>query len=347
MKAIVFDEHGSLDVLRHTDVPTPEPGPGEVRVAIDACSLNYHDVFTRRGMPGIKTPLPMVPGCDAAGRVDILGDGVEGWAPGNRVLVDPVVWTDGKIEMIGDTKWGGYAEHVVVNADQLIALPDNVSAAAASCLPVAYGTAHRMLFTRGELGEGETVFVLGASGGVGSCCVLLAKLAGAHVIAAAGSQEKCDALAALGADETVNYGEVDIATYTRERTGSLFAGGGWDVVVNFTGGDTWAKTLKMVKMGGRLLTCGATIGFDPPTDLRFIWTAEMDIRGSNGWKREDLHALLDMVSDGRLEPVIDRIMPLDEGAEAMAMLEERRFFGKIVIAPHGIDRAQARRGATA
>ena len=335
MKAIVFDEHGGLDVLRYDDVETPEPGPGEVRVAVEACSLNYHDVFTRRGMPGIKTPLPMIPGCDAAGRVDALGRGVEGWSRGDRVLVDPVQWSDGKIRMIGDTRWGAYAEHVVVDARQLIALPDEVSAIDASCLPVAYGTAHRMLFTRGDVTADDTVFVLGASGGVGTCCVLLAKLVGARVVAAAGSADKCRALEELGADETVDYSTQDIARFTRERTGSLFAGGGWDVVVNFTGGDTWAQTLRMVKRGGRLLTCGATAGFDPPTDIRFIWTAEMDIRGSNGWQRRDLEALLAMVADGRLKPVVDRVLPLSSGAEAMRLLEERRFFGKIVISPQG------------
>lgn len=334
MKAILFDEHGELDVLRYDEVDTPEPGAGEVRVAVEACSLNYHDVFTRRGMPGITTPLPMIPGCDAAGRVDAVGDGVDGWSIGDRVLVDPVERSpDGRIRMIGDTRWGAYAEHVVVGASQLIALADGISAVDASCLPVAYGTAHRMLFTRGQVTADDTVFVLGASGGVGTCCVLLAKLAGARVVAAAGSAEKCAALEALGADETVDYSTTDIARFTKERTGSLFAGGGWDVVINFTGGDTWAQTLRMVKMGGRLLTCGATAGFDPATDLRFIWTAEMDIRGSNGWQREDLTSLLAMVGDGRLEPVVDRVMPLDEGAEAMRLLEERRFFGKIVIAP--------------
>ena len=334
MKAIVFDEHGGLDVLAHRDIDTPMPGPGEVRVAVEACSLNYHDVFTRRGMPGIKTPLPMIPGCDAAGTIDLLGDGVEGWTTGDRVLVDPVHWADdGRMQMIGDTRWGAYAEYVVVDARQLMSLPDGVSATDASCLPVAYGTAHRMMFTRGGLSAGETVFVLGASGGVGTCCVLLAKLAGAHVVAAAGSAEKCRALEALGADETVDYSVTDIAQFTKERTGSLFSGGGWDVVVNFTGGDTWPQTLRMVKMGGRLLTCGATAGFDPATDLRFIWTAEMDIRGSNGWKREDLATLLGMVADGRLKPVVDRVMPLSEGAEAMRLLEERAFFGKIVISP--------------
>ena len=334
MKAIVFHEHGGLDVLRYTDIDTPEPGPGEVRVAVEACSLNYHDVFTRRGMPGIKTPLPMIPGCDAAGRVDTLGDGVTGWSPGDRVLVDPVQWSDdGRIRMIGDTRWGAYAQFVVVDARQLMPLPDDVSTVDASCLPVAYGTAHRMLFTRGRIEAGETVFVLGASGGVGTCCVLLAKLAGCHVVAAAGSADKCEALRALGADETVDYSTTDIAAYTREHTGTLFSGGGWDVVVNFTGGDTWAQTLRMVKAGGRLLTCGATAGYDPPTDIRFIWTAEMDVRGSNGWKRADLEALVAMVQDGRLKPVVDCELPLDQGAEAMRLLEERRFFGKVVITP--------------
>lgn len=334
MQAIVFDEHGELEVLRHDEVPTPEPGPGEVRVAVEACSLNYHDVFTRRGMPGIRTPLPMIPGCDAAGVIDAVGDGVDDWSPGDLVLVDPVERTpDGRIRMIGDTKWGAYAEQVVVAASQLIARPEGISAVDASCLPVAYGTAHRMLFTRGQVTGDDTVFVLGASGGVGTCCVLLAKLVGANVVAAAGSPEKCEALERLGADETVDYSTTDIAAFTRERTGSLFAGGGWDVVVNFTGGDTWAKTIKMVKMGGRLLTCGATVGYDPPTDLRFIWTAEMDIRGSNGWQRSDLESLLAMVGDGRLKPVVDRVLPLSDGVEAMRLLEERRFFGKLVIAP--------------
>lgn len=335
MKAIVFDEHGGLDVLRYDDVPTPQPGPGEVRVGVEACSLNYHDVFTRRGMPGITTPLPMVPGCDAAGTVSALGEGVSGWEVGQRVLVDPV-WKHpetGRFQMIGDTRWGGYAEEVVVRADQLIALDDAIRFSDAACLPTAYGTAHRMLFTRGKLTAGESVLILGASGGVGTCCVLLARMAGASVTAAAGGEKKCRALEELGADETIDYSVDDIAHWTRERTGSLFSGGGFDVVVNFTGGDTWARSLRCVKRGGRLVTCGATAGYDPPTDLRYIWTAEMDIRGSNGWAREDLHALLEMVADGRLSPIIDTELPLAEGIEAMRLLEDRRFFGKIVIRP--------------
>ena len=334
MQAVSFEQHGGLDVLRYGEFPDPPLRPGFVRVKVESCSLNYHDVFTRRGMPGIKVPLPMIPGCDAAGIVAGVGDGVpDQWSIGTRVLADPV-YTDqatGRFSMIGDTWLGAYAEYVVVRHEQLIALADGVSFADASCLPVAYGTAHRMLFTRGQLQPGESILILGASGGVGTCCVLLAKMIGAYVVAAAGSDEKCEQLHALGADETVNYATQDFARYTRERTGTLFAGGGWDVVVNFTGGDTWAPSLRCVKRGGRLLTCGATAGFDPQTDIRFIWTAEMDVRGSNGWTRGDLTALLDLVASGKLQPVIDQRLPISRGIEAMRLLEERRFFGKIVI----------------
>lgn len=333
MKAIVFDEHGDIDVLKYRDIEESPLEPHQVRVAVRACSLNYHDVFTRRGMPGIKVPLPGIPGCDAAGLVAEMGSEVEGWSIGDRVLVDPVFWdlANGKMWMIGDTWWGAYADYVVVSSTQLIALDEDISFEDASCLPVAYGTAHRMMITRGEVVEGDKVLILGASGGVGTSALMLAKQRGAHVIAAAGSDEKCQQLVDIGADETINYNEVDFQRYCRENTGSLFNGGGYDIVVNFTGGDTWAKSLKCVKLGGRVLTCGATAGFDPPTDLRFIWTAEMDIRGSNGWKTSDLTALLDMVKTGDLKPAIDSMVPLEEGVEAHRALEERRFFGKIVI----------------
>ena len=192
MKAIWFTEHGGIDVLRFGEFAEPVLEPGQVRVRVRACSLNYHDVFTRRGMPGIKVPLPMIPGCDCAGEVLELGPGVSGWKRGDRVLVDPVErLAKGRFRFIGDNALGAYAETVVVGAGQLLPLPDAVTFEAASCLPVAYGTSHRMLRTRGELRAGETILVLGASGGVGTSCVLLAKRLGAYVIAAAGSEAKC------------------------------------------------------------------------------------------------------------------------------------------------------------
>tara|TARA_Y100001970_G_scaffold133768_1_gene164835 strand:+ start:20301 stop:21314 length:1014 start_codon:yes stop_codon:yes gene_type:complete len=331
MKAIVFDQHGPIDVLDYREIEEPPLRPGEVRVAVRACSLNYHDVFTRQGMPGIKVPLPGIPGCDCAGVLAEVADDVAGWHIGDRVLVDPVRYEDGKLWMIGDTLWGAYAEYVVVTAEQLISLPEDVSFDDAACLPVAYGTAHRMMLTRGGVTADDSVLILGASGGVGTSALLLAKMSGASVIAAAGTDEKCEQLLALGADETINYTTTDFVKYCRENTGSLFGGGGYDVVVNFTGGDTWAKSLKCVKLGGRVLTCGATAGFDPPTDLRFIWTAEMDIRGSNGWQRSDLNQLLHLTKTEEFSPVIDSRVALKDGISAHRALEERKFFGKILI----------------
>ncbi len=334
MKAIYLEEHGDLDVLQYGDFPEPELEPTQVRVKVGACSLNYHDIFTRRGMPGIKVPLPMIPGCDGAGEVCELGREIEGWSEGDRVLLDPIArLPKGRFRFIGDNALGAYAETVVVEASQLIALPDDVSFEDASCLPVAYGTSHRMLVTRGELEGDQKILILGASGGVGTSCLMIAKSIGAYVIAAAGTPEKCARLEEMGADETINYSETDFAVHCRETTGGLMAGGGYDVVVNFTGGDTWAKSLRCVRRGGKVLTCGATAGFDPPTDLRFIWSAEMDIRGSNGWRRSDLEQLLDMVRTRKMIPAIDRVVPLEQGIEAHRALEERRFFGKIVIAP--------------
>ena len=230
MKAIVFDEHGSIDVLKYRDIEEPGLQLGQVRVAVRACSLNYHDVFTRQGMPGIKVPLPGIPGCDCAGVVSEVADDIDDWAVGDRVLVDPVRYENGKLWMIGDTLWGAYAEYVVVSAEQLISLPADVSFDDASCLPVAYGTAHRMMLTRGDVNAGDSVLILGASGGVGTSALLLAKMRGASVIAAAGTDDKCAQLLSLGADETINYSTTDFVKYCREKTGSLFSGGGYDAV---------------------------------------------------------------------------------------------------------------------
>lgn len=335
MKAVYFEKHGGPEVLVYGDFPDPEPQPGEVVVRVRACSLNYLDIFSRRGMPGIDVALPSITGGDCAGEIAALGPGVDGWSTGQRVLLDPVFidMERDRFRMLGENCKGALAEYCAVDASQLIPLPTTVSDEHAACLPVAYGTSHRMLITRGQLQKGETVLILGASGGVGTSCVLIAKMLGAHVIAAAGSDEKCRRLTALGADETINYTETDFRAYTREKTGSLMRGGGYDVVVNFTGGDTWAPSLRCLKRGGRLLTCGATAGFDPPTDLRYLWTGELNILGSNGWSRRDLTDLIDHVAGGRLTPIIDRSVPLSDAIQACIDLEERRFFGKLVILP--------------
>jgi NADPH:quinone reductase-like Zn-dependent oxidoreductase len=215
-------------------------------------------------------------------------------------------------------------------------LPDDVSFETAACLPVAYGTAWRMMVTIGKIKAGEKVLILGASGGVGTCCVQLAKLAGAEVVAAASTPEKLQRLKELGADHLIDYKKEDFMKSIFANFGKphrrLYEKG-MDVVVNFTGGDTWVKSLRTLHRGGRLLTCGATAGYDPTEDIRFIWTYELQILGSNGWQRDDLQSLIDLVQQGKLKPVVDRTYQLSEINDAFKHMEDRHLFGKILVKP--------------
>ncbi len=337
MHAVVLREHGGLDKLVYeTDFPTPAAGPDEVVLRVRASSLNYHDVFTRRGMPGIRIPLPVVIGLDVVGEISEIGPGVTGWAVGARVLVDPINRIEGGL--MGETVNGGLAEYCRAKAHQLIRIPDAIPFEQAAALPVAYGTALRMIRTIGKVSAGEKVLILGASGGVGVCAVQLAKLAGAYVIAAAGSEEKGRRLKALGADEIILYTQEDFLKVLHERHGKPHRRrggppGGVDVVVNYTGGDTWVKSLRALRLGGRLLTCGATAGYAPTEDIRFIWTFELQILGSNGWEPDDIRTLFDLVGSGKLKALVDRTYPLAEAREALRVIEDREVFGKVVVTP--------------
>lgn len=335
MKALYFESHGDADALQYGEIQTPVPEPGWALLKVRAASLNYLDVFTLRGMPGIKVQFPMITGGDCVAEIVEINGDADGFSAGDRVLINPahIDDTSGHFEMMGETRPGALADYVTARVGQLIPVPDTVSDADAAALPVAYATAYRMLVTRGRLAAGETMLVLGASGGVGTAVVLLGKLLGATVTAAAGSPEKCERLLELGADAAYDYSSEPVDAYTKRTTGSLFRGGGFDVVVNFTGGDTWAPSLRSVKRGGRLLTCGATAGFDPKTDLRFIFMSEMDILGSTGFTKDEIAKCLDLVAEGRLKPVIDRTLPLSEAAEGVRMLEGRKVFGKIIVVP--------------
>jgi alcohol dehydrogenase len=336
MKALVLREHGAGGARLEPDFPDPVPGEGDVVLRVRATSLNYHDVFTRRGMPGIRIQMPAIMGLDVAGEIAAIGPGVSGWQVGDRVLGDPINRVEGGLT--GETVHGGLAEYCRLRTHQLVRIPDGVSFEQAASLPCAYGTARRMMHTNGHVAAGEKVLILGASGGVGVCCVQLAKLAGATVIAATSSEEKAARLRALGADEIVDYAKTDFVQEVYRLYGKPARRGkgsdhGVDVVVNYTGGDTWTKSLRVLRVGGRLLTCGATAGYDPPEDIRFIWTFELKVLGSNGWAREDITALLDMVAAGRLEAVIDDTFPLERATEALARLEQRQVFGKLVVTP--------------
>jgi alcohol dehydrogenase len=336
MKAFVLREHGAAGARFEADFADPEPGDGDVVVRVRATALNYHDVFTRRGMPGIRIAMPAIMGLDVAGEIVALGPGVSGWSIGDRVVGDPINRVEGGLT--GETVHGGLAEFCRLRAHQLVRIPDGVTFAEAAALPCAYGTARRMMFTNGHVKAGEKVLILGASGGVGVCCVQLAKAAGATVIAATSTEDKAARLEALGADHIVNYAAQDFVPQIYEMFGKPSRRGagsdkGVDVVVNYTGGDTWTKSLRVLRVGGRLLTCGATASYDPPEDIRYIWTFELKILGSNGWARDDITALLDMVAAGRLTAVIDATLPLERAADALARLEGRQVFGKLIVAP--------------
>ncbi|WPB56303.1 zinc-binding dehydrogenase [Xylophilus sp. GOD-11R] len=337
MRAAVIYEHGGPGSIQfEANFADPVAASGEVIVKVGAASLNYHDVFTRNGMPGITVPMPMIMALDFAGEIVEVGPDVEGgWKVGDRVLIDP---SDRKNfgGVIGEARHGGLAEFCAVPDHHLVKLPDDVSYEVAASLPVAYGTAYRMMTTIGKIKAGERVLILGASGGVGTCCVQLAKLAGCEVIAAASSPEKLARLKELGADHLLDYKQDDFMKWVFTNFGKphrRLAEKGVDVVVNFTGGDTWVKSLRTLHRGGRVLTCGATAGYDPKEDLRFIWSYELQVLGSNGWSRDELITLLGLVREGKLKPVIDKTYGLEEINEAFRYLEDRQVFGKIVVKP--------------
>lgn len=335
MKALYFEAHGGLDRVQYGDFPDPVVQPGWVKVRVTAASLNWLDIETLRGMPNVPVPLPMVTGGDCVGEIAELGRGVTGWRKGERVLVDPYHVEPGvrKGDMLGETRPGALAEYVVVRSSQLIRLPDSISDGVGSCLPVAYGTAYRMITTRGQVRAGEKVLILGASGGVGTACVQLCRRLGAYVIAVASSAEKCEKLAGLGADETIDSSSLDFAEEVRRRHGTLMRGGGVSVIINYVGGDTWAKAFRCIAQHGRVLTCGAAAGAKPQTDLRYIFSAEMTIIGSDGWGPGDLQALIALVAEGTMYPPIAATLPLADGRKGLALLEQRAVFGKVVLVP--------------
>src|SRR5262245_40816186 len=334
MKALVLRRHGDLQDLEVvSDHPVPPATEGHVVIRVKASSFNYHDVFTVRGMPGIKVPLPVIIGLDMAGEIAEVGAGVTGWKAGDRVLVNPL---NKKKGLMGEMLDGGMAEYCRVAADQLIAMPAGVSYEQAAALPVAYGTAHRMLITHQTVKAGERVLILGASGGVGTGCVILAKLLGAEVIACASTLDKMRRLKELGADEVINYREVDFAKWTIERYGKpqrRSYEGGVDVVINFTGGPTWQPSLRCLKRGGKLLVCGATAGHNPEEDLRYVWSFELKIIGSNSFYHDNLAALMTMISEGRMRPVIDTVLPLAQAREGLRQIADREVIGKVVVVP--------------
>jgi alcohol dehydrogenase len=334
MKAVYFEQHGPIGNVKFGDWPDPKPAADECLVRVKAVSLNGFDPMVLRGIPGLKTPLPMIPGADFSGDILEMGADVPkgGLRVGGRVQIVPY---QPPVGMMGETLRGGCCELIAVPHRYLLPIPDAVSYIDASCLPTAYGTALRMLDVRGQLKAGETMLVLGASGGVGTCAIQLGKLRGATVIACSSSAEKAEKCRAIGADVSIDTSKQDFVKVIHEQYGKprIYGGGGIDVVVNYIGGDTWSSCLKVLKRFGRMLTCGATAGYAPKEDIRYIWSYELSIIGSNAWEPADQVTLLGMVESGRLKPIVDRVLPLPKFAEGLQAQMDRAVFGKVVFTP--------------
>jgi len=344
MRAALFRRHGGPEVLEIADVPAPTPGPGEVQVKVTATSLNHIDVWMRRGLPALHLALPHVSGGDVCGTVSALGARVTGVAEGDRVVLNPglscghcAACLGGRdvfcpdFRMLGEQTWGGHAEYVVVPQANLVPVPrasvplDDVALAAA---PIVFITAWQMLVDRAQLRQGETVLVLAAGSGVGSAAIQIAKLWGARVIATASTDAKLAAARALGADDTINTTTTELVAEVKRLTGRR----GADVVVEHVGASTFPKSVVAAAKGGRIVTCGATDGFEPVLNLRHVFWRQLSILGSTLAPKACLFQIVALMGAGRLKPVVDRVLPLADIAKGHELIESRAQFGKIVLA---------------
>ncbi len=341
MTAMVLREHGGPDVLRLEQIPVPEPGPGEVRVRVRAIALNHLDLWVRKGGPAFKLEYPHRLGSDIVGELDALGPGARG-SIGSRVVVQPGLscmhceqCLGGHdnlcryYRILGENAQGGYAEYIVVPDVNIAPYPARLDFPQAAASILTNLTAWQMLVHKGRVAPGDTVLVQGAGSGIGVAAIQIAKLFGARVIATASTAEKLAKARALGADETIDYTTTDFVAECKRLTGKR----GVDLVIEHVGGEVFSKSIRAVRTGGRVVTCGATAGFHPQIDLRHIFFRNVEVLGSTMGSKADLIAVLGHVQAGRIAPVIHEILPLARAADAHRLLEERRAFGKVVLVP--------------
>jgi NADPH:quinone reductase-like Zn-dependent oxidoreductase len=326
MKAVRIHEDGGPEVLVYEDVPDPEPGPGEVLIALRAASLNHLDVWVRKGLPSV--PKPRILGADGAGMVAALGDGVEGFAVGDRVVVNPgIEHGDGTIGVVGEHSDGTHCELFAIAAEQVFPLDDALSFEEAAAFPLVYETAYRMLVTRAAVQEGEWVLIWGIGGGVATAAFEIARALGARTIVTSGSDEKLARAREWGADATVNHADGDVVAAVREA-----AGKGVHVVVETVGDATWARTLAAARPEGRVVICGATSGPNPPAQLHRFWWKQLSVLGSMMGTREDFLGVYELIRSGRVRVHVDSLFPLSEAAAAHERMEAGVQTGKIVLA---------------
>ncbi len=326
MRAVRIHEDGGPEVLVLEEAPDPVAGPGDVLVRLRASALNHLDVWIRKGLPSV--PKPRILGADGAGIVEALGEGVTGFEPGERVVLNPGIEAGGgRIHVIGEHRDGTNAELIAVPATNVHPIPEGLSFEEAAAFPLVFETAYRMLVTRAGLREGEWVLAWGIGGGVSTAALAIAKALGANVLATSSSDAKLELARELGADATVNHATGDVKEAVQGATG----GRGIDVVVEHVGQATWATSLQVAAPGGRIAVCGATSGPNPPAALHRIWWKQLSILGSTMGTGEDFARAYELVGSGRARPVIDEVLPLEEIRAAHERLEAGEQLGKIVL----------------
>ncbi len=341
MKAVRFHTHGGPEVLKLDETPDPQVAQHQVLVRIKACALNHLDLWLRKGLPGVKVPLPHIPGCDIAGEVAGVGELCTRVRVGQAVVISPgrscgqcLQCLEGRdnlcasYQIIGGYGLnGGYAELIAVPEVNVLPLPPGLDFVQAAAVPLTFLTAWNMLVTLANIRLGQTVLVMGAGSGVGVAALQIANLFGATVIAAAGTNEKLAQARAFGAHHGINYQRQAIADEVSQLTGRR----GVDIIFEHVGGETWKELLPILAAGGTLVTCGATSGPVAETDIRYLFMRQLRIQGAHMGGKGDLMAILPLVEAGKLKPVVDQVLPLSEAAQAHRILEERRQFGKVVL----------------
>lgn len=342
MKAVAFYEHGDLDRLQLLDLPEPAVGPGEVRVRVKAVALNRLDLWVRTGWKGLDLPKPHILGSDISGVVDAVGDTVQQIRVGDEVVVGPGT-SCGRCEsclsgqdhrcrhyaIIGEHRTGGYAELITVPARNIFKKPANLSFEEAACLPLVNTTAWGMLVDRARVKPGDFVLVQAAGSGVGSAAIQIAKLFGATVIATAGSDEKLARAKELGMDHGINYAREDVKARVKELTQKR----GCEIVIEHTGGETFGTSVLCLATGGILVTCGATSSPKAEFDIRYLFARHLTIAGHTMGSLASMIPILANAEAGKLRPVLDRVMALEDARKAHEVLLDRAQFGKVVLVP--------------
>ncbi len=325
MKAVRIHEDGGPEVLRYEDVDDPAPGEGEVLVELRAASLNHLDMWVRKGLPSV--PKPRILGADGAGIVAALGPGVDGFAIGDRVVLNPGIPHDDRITVVGEHTDGTYCELKAIPAAQLYSLDDSLTFEQGAAFPLVYETAYRMLVTRVGLREEECVLIWGIGGGVALASFEIARALGARTIVTSSSDEKLQRAIDLGADVAVNHTDGDVVQAVKDASGGV----GANVVVETVGEATWERSLASAAQDGRVVVCGATSGHSPPARLYRLWWKQLTVAGSTMGLPSDFEGAYDLIRSGRARVHIDSTYPLADVASAHERLESASQFGKIVL----------------